>query len=45
MAEPIDIMFGLRGRVDPGNHVLDGVPDPHGKGNFQEGKGTFHCKV
>jgi len=29
-AEPIE--FGLRTRVGPGNHVLDGVQMPHGKG-------------
>jgi len=32
------MLFGLRTRVGPGNHVLDGGPDPPiGKGNF-EGK-------
>jgi len=33
-AEPIEMPFGLRARVDAGNHVLDGGPDPHGKGQF-----------
>jgi len=28
MAEPIEMPFGLRTRVGPGNHVLDGDPDP-----------------
>jgi len=28
MAEPIEMPFGLRTRVCPGNHVLDGGPDP-----------------
>jgi len=28
MAEPIDMPFGLKTRVDPGNHVLDEGPDP-----------------
>jgi len=37
-AEPIEMPFGLRTRVDTGNHVLDGVQIPHGKDNF-EGKG------
>jgi len=37
-AEPIEMPFGLRTRVDPGNHVLDGCPDPHGNGQFW-GKG------
>jgi len=27
MAEPIELPFGLRTRVDFGNHVLDGGPD------------------
>jgi len=31
-AEPIEMPFGLRTWVGPGNHVLDGGPDPHGKG-------------
>ena len=37
-AEPIEMPFGLRTRVDPVNHVLDGGPDPHGKGQLW-GKG------
>jgi len=31
-AEPIEILFRLRTRVGPRNHVLDGGPDPRGKG-------------
>jgi len=38
---PIEMLFGLRTRVGPGNHVLDGSADPHVKG----GKGASHCKV
>jgi len=39
MAGPIEMPFGLRIRVGPRNHVLDGGPDaPMGRGNF-EGKG------
>jgi len=39
-AEPIKMPFGLRTRVGPGNHVLDGGPDsPMGKSNFEGGKG------
>jgi len=35
MAAPIEMPFGLRTRVGPGNHVLDGRPDPPmGRGNF-----------
>jgi len=38
-AEPIEMPFGLRTRVSPGNHVLDGGSDPPTeKGNF-EGEG------
>jgi len=33
-AEPIEMPFGLRTRVGPGNHALDGVQIPHGKGQF-----------
>jgi len=33
-AEPIEMPFGLRTQVGPGNHVLDGVQIPHGKGQF-----------
>ena len=37
-AEPIEMLFGLRTRVGPGNHVLDGSPDPlMGRGNFEGG--------
>jgi len=36
MVESIEIPFGLRTRVGPGNHVLDGGPGPPmGKGNFE----------
>jgi len=32
---PIELPFGLRTWVGPGNHVLDGGPDlPMGKGKF-----------
>ena len=34
-AEPIELPFGLRTWVGPGNHVLDGSPDPSmGRGKF-----------
>jgi len=33
-AEPIDMPFGFWTRMGPSNHVLDGGPDPHGKGQF-----------
>jgi len=34
MAEPIDMPFGLRTLVGPGNCVLDRGLDPHGNGQF-----------
>jgi len=37
-AEPIEMPFGLLARMGPGNHVLDGVQIPMGRGNFG-GKG------
>ena len=37
-AESIKMPFGLRTRVGPGNHAVDGVQVPNGKGNFG-GKG------
>ena len=34
-AAPIELLFGLRAWVSPGNHVLDGGPDPPmGRGKF-----------
>jgi len=39
MAELILMPFGLRTQVGPVNHVLDGGPDPRGKGQFCGGKG------
>jgi len=45
--EPIEMPFGLRTWLGSGNHVLDGVQIPHGKGQFwgkEEvivGTGTF----
>ena len=39
-AAPIEMQFGLRTRVSPRNHVLDGGPDPPmERGNFEGGKG------
>jgi len=41
----IEMLFGLRTRVGPRNHVLDGGPDPPmQRGNF-EGEGASHCKL
>ena len=40
MAEPIEMLFGLRIQVDSGIHVLDGGPDPlMESGNFWREKG------
>jgi len=33
-AEPIEMSYGLRIRVGPGNHVLDRGPDPSWEGPF-----------
>ena len=47
-AEPIVMPFGLRTRVGPGNHVLDGDWGSRClrvSGNFEGGKGASHCKV
>ena len=39
-AAPIEMPFGLMTRVGPGNHILDGGPDPPmGRSNFERGKG------
>ena len=45
-AELIEMLFGLMTRVSPGNHVLDGGPDPPPirKGNFEGGKGRLIVK-
>jgi len=41
--EPIEMPFGFRTRVGPGNHVLDGDPDPDGKGqSINLGEGASH---
>jgi len=41
MAEAIEMPFGLRTLVGPGNHVLDGGPDPPiGMGNFEGERGV-----
>jgi len=45
-AEPIEMPFGLRTRVGPGNNVLDGGPDLSWEGQFWgEQEGASHCKV
>jgi len=44
-AEPIEMSFGLRTLVGPGNHVLDGCPDPPMGTEIIWGKGASHGKV
>jgi len=44
-AAPIKMPFGLRTRVGPGNHVLDGGPDPPTEGAILRGKAVSHCKI
>jgi len=41
MPELIQMLFGLRTRVGPGNNVLDGGPD----GDFEVEKGASYCEV
>ena len=42
-AEPIEMPFGLKTQVDPGNHVLDGGSrSPMCMGNFE---GKSHLKL
>ena len=43
-AEPIEMPFGLRTRVGPGNHVLDWGPDPPWEGAILGGKGRSIVK-
>jgi len=38
MAEPIEVLFGLRHRVGPRKHVLDGVQIPACEGAILRGK-------
>jgi len=44
-AEPIEMPFGLRTWMGPGNHVLDGVQIPPWEWAILRGKGASHCKV
>jgi len=44
-AEPIEMPLGLKTRVGPGNHVLDGDPDPPAwKGTIFRAKGRHIVK-
>ena len=46
MAEAIEMPFGLRTRVGPRNHVLDGESrSPTGRGNFEGGRGEPLCCI
>jgi len=42
--EPIEMPFGLRTRVGPGNHALDEGPDPLWEGAILRREGASHCK-
>ena len=44
-AARIELPFGLRTWVGPGNHVLDGGPDPPWEGANFGGEWASHCKV
>jgi len=44
-AEPIEVLFGLRTRVRPRNHVLHGGPDPSWEGAILRGGRAARCKV
>jgi len=44
-AELIEMPFGLRTRVGPTNHVLDGVHIRQWEGATLRGEGVAHCKV
>jgi len=44
-AEPIEMQFRLGSWVGTGNHVLDGVQIPHGKGQSRGGdRGASHSR-
>jgi len=43
-AEPIEMPFGLRTRVGPRNHVLDGGPGPPSKGTILRRERYLHGK-
>jgi len=45
MAEPIEIPFALWTLVGPGNHVLDGGPDPLCEVAILRVEVAAHCKV
>jgi len=45
IAEPIEMPLGSRTRVGPGNHVLDGGPDPPCEGAILKGEGASHCEA
>jgi len=49
VAEPMEMPFGRRTLVGPGNHVLDGVQIPTQEGTIsldgEAGEGASYCKV
>jgi len=44
-AAPIELPFGLRTWVGPGNHVLDGSRSPRGKGQIFGENGRPYVKL
>ena len=44
-AAPIEMPFGLRTRVGPRNHILDGAQIPHGKEGAILMRRASHCKI
>jgi len=44
-AAPIEMPFGLKTRVGPRNHVLDGAQISPWEGAILRGKGAPHCKL
>jgi len=45
IVEPIEMPFGLWVGMDPGNHILDGDPDPPWEGGNFEGEMVTHSKL
>jgi len=43
-AEPIEVPFGFRTQVGPGNRILERGPDPPWKGAILRGKGWLIVK-
>jgi len=44
-AAPIEMTFGRRTRMGPGNYLLDRGPNPPWEGTILRGKYASHCKI